>query len=160
MNIRIGHGYDVHKFCEGDHIMLCGVKVSHDSAFEAHSDGDVALHAITDAILGAAALGDIGRHFPDTDPAWKNADSKKLLQAIWIPLREQGYTLGNIDVTIVAQTPRLAHYIEKMTESVAMTLGISVRQVNVKATTTEGLGFVGQRKGIETHAVVIIGTPE
>jgi len=160
MNIRIGHGYDVHRFMPGDHIMLCGTKIPHDKAFEAHSDGDVALHAITDAILGAAAKGDIGRHFPDTDAKWAGACSKMLLQTIWEPLFDDGYRVINLDVTIAAQAPKLASYISAMESSLALCLGITNSQVNVKATTTEKLGFVGRKEGIEVHCVVLLEAPD
>jgi len=159
MNIRIGHGYDVHCFKAGDHIMLCGTKIAHNRAFEAHSDGDVALHAITDAILGAAAKGDIGRHFPDTDEQWSGACSKMLLNTIWQPLSEEGYRIINLDVTIAAQAPKLAPHIEQMEQSVADCLAIKKSQVNVKATTTEKLGFVGRKEGIEVHCVVLLEAP-
>lgn len=154
--MRIGHGYDVHAFTDGDHIMLCGVRIVHDKTFKAHSDGDVALHALTDALLGAAALGDIGRHFPDTDPAWKGADSRDLLRRVVAMLREQGFAINNVDITIAAQAPKLAPHIEAMRQNVAADLGIAPEQVSVKATTTERLGFVGREEGIEAHAVALL----
>ena len=159
MAIRIGHGFDVHRFGEGDHVMMGGVKIAHNQGLEAHSDGDVALHALTDAILGAAGLGDIGRHFPDTDQQWAGANSVDLLKAIWGPLAEQGYRLGNADMTIVAQTPKMAPYISMMSECIATALACHPNQVNVKATTTEKLGYVGRKEGIAVHAVVLLETP-
>ncbi|RMA78695.1 2-C-methyl-D-erythritol 2,4-cyclodiphosphate synthase [Umboniibacter marinipuniceus] len=156
MPIRIGHGYDVHRFNEGSFIMMAGVQIEHDQGFEAHSDGDVALHAITDAILGAAGLGDIGRHFPDTDQQWANADSADLLRAIWQPLLLKGYQIGNADITIVAQSPKMSPHIEVMEARLAAILECSVEQVNVKATTTEKLGFEGRKEGVAVHAVVLL----
>ena len=156
MPIRIGHGYDVHRFNEGSFIMMAGVQIEHVQGFEAHSDGDVALHAITDAILGAAGLGDIGRHFPDTDQQWANADSADLLRAIWQPLLLKGYKIGNADITIVAQSPKMSPHIGAMEARLAAILECSVEQVNVKATTTEKLGFEGRKEGIAVHAVVLL----
>lgn len=154
--MRIGHGYDVHAFCEGDHIMLCGVKVSHNKGFKAHSDGDVALHALTDAILGACALGDIGRHFPDTDDAYKGIDSRVLLRRVIDLVSEKGFRVNNVDITIVAEKPRLAGFMDTMRETVATDLAIDQGRVNVKATTSEKLGFTGQEQGIAAHSVVTV----
>lgn len=154
--MRIGHGYDVHAFRDGDHIVLCGVVIPHTKAFKAHSDGDVGLHALCDALLGACGLGDIGRHFPDTDPAYKDADSRVLLRDVVEMLSERGLVCNNVDVTLIAQQPKLAPYIEQMCSTIAADLGISVEYVNVKATTTEKLGFPGREEGISAHAVVTV----
>lgn len=156
MNLRIGHGYDVHAFMEGDHLVIGGVHIPHDRAFKAHSDGDVLLHAVSDAILGALALGDIGRHFPDTDPAFKGADSRDLLRQVMGQVRERGWRVGNVDGTIAAQAPKMSPHVDRMRANIAEDLGVEVEQVNVKATTTERLGFVGRKEGIEAHAVVLL----
>ena len=155
-DIRIGHGYDVHAFKEGDHLMLGGVRVPHDRAFKAHSDGDVLIHALCDALLGAAALGDIGRHFPDTDPRYAGADSRALLREVRQLLEEGGWLVGNIDCTVVAQAPKLAPHVESMREHLAADLAVESSRVNVKATTTEKLGFAGREEGIAAHAVALI----
>ncbi|MEJ2633453.1 MAG: 2-C-methyl-D-erythritol 2,4-cyclodiphosphate synthase [Acidihalobacter sp.] len=155
-DIRIGHGYDVHAFQEGDHLMLGGVRVPHDRAFKAHSDGDVLIHALCDALLGAAALGDIGRHFPDTDPRYAGADSRALLREVRQLLEEGGWLVGNVDCTVIAQAPRLAPHVESMREHLAADLAVDVSRVNVKATTTERLGFAGREEGVAAHAVVLI----
>ena len=154
--MRIGHGYDVHAFCEGDHLMLCGVRVPHNKGFKAHSDGDVALHALTDALLGACALGDIGRHFPDTDDAYKGIDSRVLLQRVVELLAERGYVCNNADITIVAERPKLSPFVDSMAASVAIDLGVDTDCINVKATTSEKLGFTGEELGIAAHAVVTV----
>jgi 2-C-methyl-D-erythritol 2,4-cyclodiphosphate synthase len=154
--IRVGQGYDVHRFNEGDHIILGGVKIPYEQGLEAHSDGDVVLHALCDALLGAAALGDIGKHFPDTDPEFKGADSRVLLRHVYSIIQEQGYSLGNADITIVAQAPKMAPYITAMCENIATDLQVEINQINVKATTTEKLGFEGRKEGIAVHAVVLI----
>ena len=154
--MRIGHGYDVHRFGEGDYITLGGVQIPHDRGLVAHSDGDVVLHALTDAILGAAALGDIGRHFPDTDPQFKGADSRVLLRHALQLVHARGWKVGNTDITIAAQAPKLAPHIEAMRERVASDLQFELDQVNIKATTTESLGFVGRKEGIEVHAVALL----
>lgn len=154
--MRIGHGYDVHRFGEGDHITLGGMRIAHDRGLVAHSDGDVVLHALTDAILGAAALGDIGRHFPDTDPQFKGADSRVLLRQALGLVHARGWKVGNVDVTIAAQAPKLAPHIDTMRERVAEDLQVELDQVNLKATTTEKLGFVGRKEGIEVHAVALL----
>ncbi|MCW8957092.1 MAG: 2-C-methyl-D-erythritol 2,4-cyclodiphosphate synthase [Gammaproteobacteria bacterium] len=155
-NIRIGHGYDVHGFEAGDHIIMGGVKIPYQQAFKAHSDGDVLIHAICDALLGAAAMGDIGQHFPDTDAQYKNADSRLLLRHVVSLLAEQDYHLLNLDATIVAQAPKMSVHIPVMKNNLASDLGCDTNQINVKATTTEKLGFIGRQEGIATHAVVII----
>ena len=154
--MRIGHGYDVHRTCTGDHIVMGGVTISHDRGLEAHSDGDVLLHAICDAVLGALAAGDIGHHFPDTDPANAGIDSRELLRRVAALMTEGGYRVGNLDSTIVAEAPRMAPHIEAMRANIAADLGASASAVNVKATTTEQLGFAGRGEGIAAHAVVLL----
>ncbi|MFT4652897.1 MAG: 2-C-methyl-D-erythritol 2,4-cyclodiphosphate synthase [Kangiellaceae bacterium] len=154
--IRIGHGYDVHKFGGKGPVTLCGEKIDHAHGLIAHSDGDVAIHALCDALLGALALGDIGKHFPDTSDKFKGADSMQLLTHVYSLINEKGYILGNADITIAAQAPKLASHITKMRSNVARQLSVSADQVSVKATTTEKLGFVGREEGIEAHAVVLI----
>jgi 2-C-methyl-D-erythritol 2,4-cyclodiphosphate synthase len=153
---RIGHGFDVHKFGEGDHLMLGGVRIPYDKSFIAHSDGDVALHALSDALLGAAALGDIGRHFPDTDMQYKGADSRNLLRSVVSKIHSNGYKVGNVDITIVAQAPKMAPHIEQMRAHIAADLQVDVGAVNVKATTTEQLGYTGRKEGIAVHAVALL----
>ena len=154
--MRIGHGYDVHAFGEGDHIMLCGVRIVHQNGLMAHSDGDVALHALTDALLGALALGDIGHHFPDDDPTFEDADSRQLLRQVMALVKARGFTLGNADLTIIAQAPKLAAHIAAMRQNLSEDLSGDVDLINVKATTTEKLGFVGREEGIAVHAVVLL----
>lgn len=154
--MRIGHGYDVHRFGEGDFITLGGVRIPHRFGLIAHSDGDVLLHALSDALLGAAALGDIGKHFPDTDPTFKGADSRALLRHVVGLIRAKGYVVGNVDATIVAQAPKMAPHIESMRAHIAEDLGVELDAVNVKATTTEKLGFTGREEGIAVHAVVLL----
>ena len=154
--MRIGHGYDVHAFGEGDAVVLGGVRIPCERGLVAHSDGDVVLHALCDALLGAAGLGDIGRHFPDTDPAFSDADSRALLRAVVAQLDEGGWTVVNVDLTVIAQTPRLSEHIDEMRGCIAAHLGVSVGSVNVKATTTEKLGFVGREEGIVCHAVALL----
>jgi 2-C-methyl-D-erythritol 2,4-cyclodiphosphate synthase len=154
--MRIGHGYDVHRFCEGDHVMLGGVRIDHAQGLAAHSDGDVVLHALCDALLGAIGAGDIGRHFPDDDPAWAGADSRDLLRRVVAQVQAAGFILGNADLTVIAQAPRLAPHIGAMVERIAADCGVVPGAVNVKATTTEGLGFCGRREGIAAHAVVLL----
>lgn len=154
--IRIGNGFDVHKFAEGRELWLCGVKVDHSLGLLGHSDADVALHALCDALLGAAALRDIGYHFPDTDPAYKGADSRRLLRRVVELIAEKGYRPGNVDVTIIAQAPKLLPYIERMRATVASDLGIDLDCVSVKATTTERLGFTGRGEGIAAQASALI----
>lgn len=157
--MRIGHGYDVHRFGEGDFITLGGVRIPHKFGLIAHSDGDVLLHALADALLGACALGDIGRHFPDTDPQFKGADSRALLRHVVGLLKAKGYGIGNIDATIVAQAPKMAPHIETMRAHIAADLEVDIDQVNVKATTTEKLGFTGREEGIAVHAVALLVRP-
>lgn len=153
---RIGQGYDVHVFGEGDHVMLGGVRVPHTQGVQAHSDGDVVLHALCDALLGAMAAGDIGMHFPDTDPQWRGADSRVFLRHVAGLLRERNYTVGNVDTTVLADAPRLGKYREQMRSNIAADLNISVAQVNIKATTSEALGFIGRREGLACHAIALI----
>lgn len=153
---RVGHGIDVHRFGPGDHVTLGGVKIPHEQGLVAHSDGDVALHALCDAILGALALGDIGQHFPDTDAAFSGADSRGLLRHVAGLMRSRGYRLGNADITVLAERPKLMPHIPLMRERIAEDLGVTPDSVSVKATTTEKLGFVGRREGIEAHAVVML----
>ena len=154
--MRIGHGYDVHRLVEGRKLILCGVEIPHTVGLLGHSDADVAYHALTDALLGAAAMGDIGRHFPDTDPQYKGADSGKLLDHVMELIFAKGYVVGNVDVTIICQRPKLKDYIEQMRENVAAHLKVDIGCVNVKATTTEKLGFEGEGLGISTHAVACL----
>jgi 2-C-methyl-D-erythritol 2,4-cyclodiphosphate synthase len=156
--MRIGHGYDVHAFTAGDHLVLGGVTIPHRHAFAAHSDGDVLIHALCDALLGAAALGDIGRHFPDTAAEFENIDSRILLRHVVALLHENGYRLGNADMTIIAQQPKMASHIDAMRRHLAADLQAELSQVNVKATTTEKLGFAGREEGIAAHAVVLLLT--
>ncbi|MDZ7851068.1 MAG: 2-C-methyl-D-erythritol 2,4-cyclodiphosphate synthase [Halomonas sp.] len=154
--MRIGHGFDVHRFGEGDHLMVGGVAIPFDRGFVAHSDGDVLLHAVCDALLGACALGDIGRHFPDTDPAWAGADSRDLLRQVIGLVGEAGYRVGNLDATLIAQAPKMAPHIDAMAGNIADDLGTSRGAVNVKATTSERLGFTGRGEGIAAEAVALL----
>ena len=154
--MRIGHGYDVHKLVEGRDLILGGVKMEHNLGLLGHSDADVLLHAVSDALLGAAGLGDIGKHFPDTDPQYKGADSLKLLEIVAQKVREAGYRVSNIDVTMIAQKPKLRPYIEQMERNIADAMGIDALRVNVKATTEERLGFTGEEKGMACHAVCLL----
>ena len=156
MTMRIGHGYDVHRLAEGRKLILGGVEVPHTLGLLGHSDADVLTHAVMDALLGAAALGDIGRHFPDTDPAYAGADSLKLLDHVVELLEKKGYQVGNVDATILAQKPKLAPYIEKMRDNLAARMKVEPDQVNVKATTEEKLGFTGAEEGIAAHAVALL----
>jgi 2-C-methyl-D-erythritol 2,4-cyclodiphosphate synthase len=154
--MRIGHGFDVHRFVEGDFVTLGGVRIPHRFGLLAHSDGDVLLHALSDALLGAAALGDIGKHFPDTDPQFKGADSRVLLRHVLKQVQAKGWKVGNVDATIVAQAPKMAPHVESMRSVIAQDLQIDLDQVNVKATTTEKLGFTGREEGIAVHAVALL----
>ena len=154
--LRIGHGYDVHRLVEGRRLILGGVEVPHTLGLLGHSDADVLTHAVMDALLGAAGLGDIGRHFPDTDPAYAGADSLKLLDHVVELLEEKGYQVGNVDATILAQRPKLAPYLEQMRENLAARMKAALEQVNVKATTEEKLGFTGAEEGIAAHAVCLL----
>ena len=154
--MRIGHGYDVHRLVEGRPLILGGVTIPYNLGLDGHSDADVLLHAISDALLGAAALGDIGKHFPDTDPAYKGADSLKLLAIVGEKIAEKGYRVGNIDVTMIAQKPKLRPFIPQMEENIATALSADKDRVNVKATTEEHLGFTGDGSGMACHAVCIL----
>ncbi|MDH5357084.1 MAG: 2-C-methyl-D-erythritol 2,4-cyclodiphosphate synthase [Gammaproteobacteria bacterium] len=154
--MRIGHGYDVHKFATGRPLIIGGVTIPHSQGLEAHSDGDVLIHAICDALLGAAGLWDIGHHFPDTDPAFENIDSRELLKRVVSDLTERGWRVNNIDSTVIAQAPKLAPYITTMRELLAEDLAINLDAINIKATTTENLGFTGREEGIAAHAVVLL----
>lgn len=154
--LRIGHGYDVHRFAPDRRLVLGGVEIPHTEGLLGHSDADVLLHAISDALLGAAALGDIGHLFPDTDPAYKNADSLLLLRKVGARLAAAGYRPTNIDATVIAQAPKLAPYVYEMRKRIAFALGIEISDVSVKATTEEGLGFTGERLGIAAHSVCLI----
>lgn len=156
MNIRIGNGYDVHKFGGEGPIVLCGVKIPYDYGFIAHSDGDVAIHALCDALLGALALGDIGQHFPDTADEFDNIDSRILLRHVVQLIQNEGYVLNNCDLTIIAQAPKMAPHIDAMREILASDMKVSVSQVSVKATTTEKLGFQGRKEGIAVQASVLL----
>lgn len=158
--MRIGHGFDVHRFGPGDHLMIGGVKLPFEQGFVAHSDGDVLLHAISDALLGACALGDIGRHFPDTDQAWAGADSRELLRHVVSLVHAQGYGVVNLDATLMAQAPKMASHIEAMRAVIADDIQVALGQVNVKATTTERLGFTGRGEGIAAEAVVLLNRLE
>ena len=154
--MRIGHGYDVHRLVEGRRLILGGVDIPHTKGLLGHSDADVLLHAISDALLGAAALGDIGKLFPDNDPAYKDADSLKLLKKVYVHLYHNGYTVVNIDATVIAQAPKLSPHIAQMRRNIAMALSLDISDVSVKATTEEGLGFSGDGSGIAAHAVCLI----
>ena len=156
MNIRIGHGFDVHKFGGDDPLILAGQTIDYPTGLLAHSDGDVVLHALCDALLGAVALGDIGRHFPDTDPNFLGADSTDLLKHVYSLVTEKGYRIGNADITSVAQAPKMAPHIETMRSHIASALDTDIETINVKATTTEKLGYTGRKEGIATHAVVLV----
>ena len=154
--MRIGHGYDVHKLVEGRKLIMGGVEIPYEKGLLGHSDADVLLHAISDALLGAAALGDIGKLFPDTDPQFKGADSLKLMAEVYRQIQEKGYRVVNIDATIIAQRPKMRPHIDSMRSNIAKTLGVDIDCVNVKATTEEGMGFTGEGMGISAHAVCII----
>lgn len=154
--IKIGHGYDVHAFTTGDHLMIGGVRIAHHQSFAAHSDGDVLLHAICDALLGALALGDIGKHFPDTAAEFEDIDSRILLRRVFDSVQQRGYKIGNIDATVIAQAPKMRPHIDAMRANIAADLETGIEQINVKATTTENLGFVGKKEGISAHAVCLL----
>lgn len=156
MNIRIGHGYDVHRLCEDRKLILGGIDIPYEKGLLGHSDADVLVHAVMDSLLGALALGDIGKHFPDTDPKYSGADSIVLLKHVYNLIKEKGYKLGNIDATILAQKPKLASYIDSMRKNIADAMGCDVSQVSVKATTEEKLGFTGEGLGISSHCVAIL----
>ena len=154
--MRIGHGYDVHRFGPGDKLILGGVSIPYEHGFVAHSDGDVLIHALIDALLGAAALGDIGQHFPDTDAKWQGANSRQFLTAVVAMIASKGYKLGNVDITIVAQQPKMLPHLDKMRLNLAADISCNIDQINIKATTTEELGFAGRKEGIACHAVALL----
>lgn len=154
--MRVGHGFDVHAFGEGSEVILGGQRIPHGQGLIAHSDGDVVLHALCDALLGAAGLGDIGHHFPDTDPQFAGADSRQLLREVSNKIKKHGWVVANADITVVAQAPRLASHIDAMRAHIANDLDVDYRAINVKATTTERLGYVGREEGIASHAVVLL----
>ncbi len=154
--MRIGHGYDVHRLTENRKLIIGGVLIPYEKGLLGHSDADVLLHAVMDSFLGALALGDIGKHFPDSDPAYKGADSMELLRHVCMLVKEEGYEIGNLDATVIAQAPKLSSYIEQMRENIASVCGCDVSQVNVKATTEEKLGFTGNGSGISAHCVSIL----
>jgi len=154
--IRVGQGYDVHRFIDEGKVILGGVTIGYEKGLEAHSDGDVVLHALCDALLGAAALGDIGKHFPDTDPEFKGADSRVLLRYVYKIVQEKGYAVVNADITIIAQAPKMAPHIVDMCDNIAKDLMVDIDNINVKATTTEKLGFEGRKEGIAVQAIVLI----
>jgi len=156
MDIRIGLGYDVHQFKQGSSVILGGVQIPCRYSLKGHSDADVLLHAITDAVLGAVSLGDIGTHFPDIDPAWKGADSRELLKQAYLLVKKEGYVLGNVDATVVAEEPRLKNYVEPILKSIAECLECEPGQLSVKATTSEKMGFIGREEGIAVHAVALL----
>ncbi|KKY00770.1 MULTISPECIES: 2-C-methyl-D-erythritol 2,4-cyclodiphosphate synthase [Paraclostridium] len=154
--MRVGMGYDVHKLVENRKLILGGVEIEHQKGLLGHSDADVLLHAIMDSILGALALGDIGKHFPDTDEKYKGADSMKLLEHVYNLIKEKGYAIGNLDATIIAQAPKMAPHIQKMRENIARVLNTDINNVNVKATTEEGLGFTGNKEGISSQSICLL----
>lgn len=154
--IRVGHGYDVHRLKEGRKLILGGVEIEHEKGLDGHSDADVCIHALIDAMLGAAAMGDIGQYFPDTDEQYEGISSIELLEKTVFMVEDLGYSLGNADITIIAQAPKLAPYIDTMRENIAAACGADINDINVKATTTEGLGFEGEKSGISAHAVVLL----
>jgi len=158
MNIRIGQGYDVHAFGHGDHVVLGGIRVPHDRGVLAHSDGDVVIHALCDAMLGALALGDIGRHFPPSDPQWKDADSRAFLRHCSAMLNERGWRVGNADITVVCERPKVGPHAQAMRELLATDLGVAIDAISVKATTSETLGFTGRSEGIAAMAVCLLVT--
>ena len=158
--MRIGHGYDVHRLVEGRKCIIGGVDIPHETGLDGHSDADVLVHAVMDALLGALALGDIGKHFPDTDPRYKGADSMALLRHVAALIAKEGYRLGNLDATVLAQAPKLAPHIMKMRKNIAAALGCEVSRVSVKATTEEKLGFTGAKQGIAAHCVCLLERAE
>ena len=156
MNLRIGHGFDVHAFSDGDHVMLGGIRVPHSRGIQAHSDGDVVIHALCDAILGALALGDIGRHFPPSDARWRDADSRQFLRHCRALATARGWVVGNLDITVVCERPRVGPHVDAIRTAIAAELGIDLDVVSVKATTTETLGFTGREEGIAAQAVCLL----
>ena len=160
MNVRIGHGVDVHAFASGRPLVIGGVTIAHDRGLEGHSDADVLLHAVADAVLGALALGDLGRHFPDSDPRFKDADSRRLLRDVAAMMAQARYRIGNVDATVIAQAPKLAPYVDAMRNNIASDLGCDLSRVSVKATTTERLGFAGREEGIAALATALLEATE
>lgn len=160
MKYRIGNGYDVHTFAEGRKLIIGGIEIPHDKGLVGHSDADVLLHSITDALLGAVALGDLGKHFPDTDKKYKDANSKILLKESYKLVKEKGYKLGNVDAVVVIEKPKLSPFIQKIRESIASILESNVDQISVKATTNEKLGFIGREEGIAAFATVLVNSPD
>jgi 2-C-methyl-D-erythritol 2,4-cyclodiphosphate synthase len=156
MSLRIGQGFDVHAFGPGDHVMLGGVRIAHPQGLRAHSDGDVLVHAVIDALLGAAGLGDIGRRFPDSDPAWRGADSRELLRTAWREIAALGFRVVNLDCTLICETPRVAGHAGAMRAHLGADLGVDAGAINIKGTTTEGLGFTGRGEGIAAMAIVLL----
>lgn len=154
--MRIGSGFDVHAFGEGDHVMLGGVRIAHERGLLAHSDGDVVIHALCDALLGALALGDIGQHFPPGDPRWKDADSRRFLRHCALLLEQHGWNLGNADVTVICERPKVARHVEAMRANLAADLRVGIGRISIKATTTESLGFAGRGEGIAAQAVALL----
>lgn len=154
--MRVGQGYDVHRFCDGDHVMLGGVRIEYSQGLLAHSDGDVLLHALTDALLGAAGMGDIGLHFPDNDPQFSGADSACLLRKVWSEIQQQGWRLANADITVVGERPKVGPHRDSIRDSVAHVLGVDITRINIKATTTEKLGFTGRQEGLAALAAVLL----
>ncbi|WP_094752355.1 2-C-methyl-D-erythritol 2,4-cyclodiphosphate synthase [Psychromonas sp. CD1] len=154
--IRIGHGFDVHKFGGDGPITIAGIKIPYEQGLLAHSDGDVALHALCDALLGALALGDIGRHFPDTDAQYAGVDSRELLKKVFCLVQDRGYKIGNIDISIIAEAPKMSPFIDRMRAEIAGLVDVHIDKINVKATTTEKLGYIGRKEGIATHAVTLL----
>lgn len=158
--MRIGHGFDAHKFGDGDHVIIGGVNIPFSNGMLAHSDGDVLIHAVCDALLGAAALGDIGKHFPDSSDEFKGIDSRVLLRRVVEQLQKLNYSIANADITLVAQAPRMATHIDSMRQNLASDMALSIDCLNIKATTTEGMGFTGRKEGIACHAVVLINSAD
>ena len=157
--MRIGHGFDAHKFGEGNHLIIGGVNIPHKHSMLAHSDGDVLIHALCDALLGAAALGDIGKHFPDSSEEFKGIDSRILLRRVLQQIKQRNYSIANADITLVAQAPKMAPHIESMRQNLAEDMGLPMDCINIKATTTEGMGFTGREEGIACYAVVLLSNP-
>jgi len=158
MNFLIGQGVDIHRFCEGDHVMLGGVRIDHGQSLAAHSDGDVVLHALCDAMLGAACQGDIGRHFPPGDPEWEGVDSRELLRKVDVIIKHEGWEVANADITVICEAPQITPHAGLMQTTISADLGfgINTNRISVKATTTEGMGYCGRREGIEAHAIVML----
>lgn len=154
--MRIGHGFDTHRFCAGDHVMMGGIRIAHNKGIEAHSDGDVVLHALCDALLGAASLGDIGHFYPPTDDQFQGMDSRVFLHDVYARVQAKGYVLGNADISIIAEAPKISPHRDAMCKAIADVLNVSTEIINVKATTTEGMGHIGRHEGVAVHAVVLL----